>query len=409
MASYYQTGALVPVARPQMRIATNHPVMPYARDVASNYIRAGYGVEHYANPYYAAAGNPAFLSPTSGYVAEWSGIAVAYVRNPDEFALNRYVTYTESPQPTGLFTVLDPDQPVRIASKAQFRWAPGTICPSPEGIGNTGNFLEVEYRCERFAYPYTIDQASLDNVDLFKAKPFFDKTILEQCMTDRTDDCIALLENPTNWGSNTASANTLNGGRGNWASASNDPASPNYLAIKRTILAVLAAINLATSAKVRPKDMRCVVSPLLAIAMAETSEIQDYLSRNEQSYNVLTGDKPSVNAMWGIPDSLYGVEFVIEDATIVREPQNSAGTPATVNRMYIKPQSTAIFLSRKDGLDSAFGKKPYSTITMPWFKDLLRVDAEAMSWERIYRARVVDYRSFVLTAPAAGYLCTGCM
>lgn len=347
---------------------------------------------------------PRFLSPTNGFIPEATGQAIAYVRDPNRFKLNQYVQLVNAPKPLVVYATLDPDQPARVPTSDMFRWAPGNY--RPRGTNNMGNFVWNEVLCERYDYGYTVDYQSIDAADGWNPRAFFNAIILQQAMTNVTQRFIDMMETPGNWSGNTADANTLNGGAGTWDQGSDDPASVHYLAIQKSVLTAAKNITLATNGMMSIKDMILVVSPGLAEAMANTSEIHSYLAKQERSIRVLKGEEPDMSAEWGLPQPFCGMKVVVEDAVIVRELPNALGTPATTNRVWVKDDQSANIVSRVGGVNGNYGSPSASTLQRYFYKYEMAVEAFDEPKHKLYETHVVDQFKEILAAPRSGYLIT---
>lgn len=350
---------------------------------------------------------PAYISFSNAFIPEATGQAIAYVRDKSQFKLNEYVQLVNAPEPQVAYAVLDPDQPVRVVTDQEFAWPDGQPRPRPQN--NTGNFVWNLVTVNRRNYGYMVGEQALSTAKGWNPKAFFNAQILNQAMTNVTQRFITLAETVANWGSNTADANTLNGGAGTWDKGSNDPASPNFLAIKKSTLTALKAVVLATNGMVKQNDLILVISPGLAEAAANTSEIHSYLEKQERAIKVLEGEEPNINASWGLPSKLYGFKLVIEDAVRVTERPNAAGTPASTNRVFVKSDKSAVICSRPGGLDGNYGSPSFSTFQRYFWKYEMAVESFQEAKDKLYECHVVDQFVEVLAAQRAGFLITNCL
>lgn len=349
---------------------------------------------------------PAYLSASNGWLPEATGQAIAFVRNPSRFKIMEYVQLINCPKPLVAYATLDFDQPARVPNTDMNRWPDGNFRPA--GNNNMGNFLWHEVLTERYDYPYTVGYQAIESAAGWNPKAFFNSIILQQAMTLCTQRFVNLYENPANWGTNTADANTLNGGFGNWVNAESDPGSPNYLAIQKSVLTAAKNIMLATNGQISIQDLILVVSPGLAEIMANTSEIHTYLSKQERSLRVLQGAEPNMAATWGLPQPFCGMKVVVEDAVIVKELPNITGTPATTNRLWCKSDTSALITSRIGGVDGDYGSASASTLQKYFYKYEMAVETFDSPENKLFSTHVVDQFKEVLAAPRAGYLITSC-
>ena len=217
-----------------------------------------------------------------------------------------------------------------------------------------------------------------------------------------------MLDNPSNWGNNTADANMLNGGRGKWTTASATEGSPFYLAIKRSITAAVQSINLATNSVVQPEDLVLVLSPILAMNAANSGEITDYLKGSPFAKMQQEGKERGKNQQYGFPDYYGGVSVVIEDGSRDTNRPNASGTVSTTSRNYIKGSTNAVLMSRIGGLDGVEGAPTFSTLQIYYYKYELAVEEQRNSWQKRVDGRVIDQFKEVLTSSRSGYNITAC-
>jgi hypothetical protein len=355
---------------------------------------------------------PRYLSGTNGFLPQATGTVIGYTRDPKEFAANRWVQNIQAPAPVFLYAQIDQDQPVRMVNEAEYAWEDGADRPS--GNHNLTSFNWVEGRTFRRDYPYTL---GLQAVETARKLGAFDpelveaKSVASQAMTNRVNRLINLCETAGNWGNNTATANVLNGGAGYWDTASNDPTDPGYLAIKKSLLEALRRINLGTNGMVKPKDMRLVLSPGLAMAMANTGEIHDYVkSTANTSIQNLTDTLGNVNEQWGLPPKLYGVEVVVEDAVKVTIYPNADGTKASTalsERAYCKSDTNAFLTSQPGGIDAPYGTKSFGTVQCYFYEYEMAVQSRTDTWHQKIEGHVVEQFKEVLAAAPSGFLITG--
>lgn len=343
----------------------------------------------------------------SNIIPEATGQAIAFIRDPKEFPINRYVQFIESPKPLGLYAQLDFDQPVRVANTADSAWEDGD--PRPVGNANQASFQWEPFETHRHDFPYAIGEQALE-VAQWNASAFYNSMVLSQAMTSKTNDVWTALTTASTWGGNTATATTLNKGQGTWLGASADPTSGKFLAIRNSLLAACRYINMATNAKVRPQDLRLVISPELAIVMSLTDEINAFMKNNEYGRGQVLGNVEGQNTLWGLPSHYAGLEIVIEDSPIIAANPVSAGTFATVDagRTRIVPNNIAVILSQKGGLDGNFGAPSFSTLQVYYYKYQVAVEGWMDSKNKRAEGHVVDQYISIVAAPVAGFYITAC-
>jgi hypothetical protein len=333
------------------------------------------------------------------------------VRDPKRFKLNQYVQLVKTEVPICLYAILDPDQPVRVPNLNYFRWAPGTY--RPKNWNNTGNFIWQQVEVNRYSIGYTVDYQAVDAARGWNPKAFFNASILTQAMCLMTQRFVNLMTTAANWtsvtgGPQTADANVLNGGAGTWDQASDDPSSPHFLAIKKALNEAVKRIMLATNGMVQRRDLKLVLGPDLAYAMADTSEIHHYLSQQANSLKVLKGEEPDVTTDYGLPQPLYGLDVVVEDSPIVTEMPNSSGTPATTNRQFIYPYNMANLVTRVGGIEGNYGSPSATTLQRYYYKYDMAVETFDRPRHKLFETYVVDQYIEILAGLRSGYLVTNC-
>lgn len=344
-----------------------------------------------------------FLSAYNGFIPQATGQVISYIRSPKDFQLNKYVQYIESPTTVGVYAKIDRDQPVRLVDESDFIWADGADRPS--GDWNQMRFQWVEFSVKRRDYPFRIGNLALkQGKDSWKPLDHHVGMTAAQAMTNRTNRVVTALETIANWGSNAASAASLNGGAGKWTTASDQPGDPAYNAIRKTLLEAAKRINLATNGVVKPKDLVLLISPGLATDMSNTAEIHNYLKFGPFSKAQLE-DSSNDNQQWGLPPSLYGFPLTVEDTPRVTTRPTAADSDGS--RVYVKSDDSAVLLSRKGGINGVYGAPSFSTIQLYWHEYEMAVYTfDDPKHERL-DGHVTDMFAEVLAAPEAGFLITG--
>lgn len=349
-----------------------------------------------------------FLSGSNGFVPEATGQVIAFIRKPDEFPLNEYVQYVPTQKVVGLYARLGRDQMARRVADEEFAWEDGDELPM--GEHQKVPFEWTEFRTYRRAYPWTLGYQSIEQATGWKPEKVHADSALSQCMTNRTKRVVDLIEASGNWGTNFATANTLNGGAGNWDTASDDPASPNFEAIYKSLIEAARRIHLATNGKVKVNDMRLVVSPGLAIKMSQAPEIINYVRETPDAMKIIENGLSMDNNLWGLPKRYRGFRVVVEDTPLVTESAKlSSGSlaEATANRVYAKADTSAVLLSRPGGLDGTYGAPSFSTVQIYHHKGLMEVRAFDDAVNERVRGAVVENIKEVVAAGVAGFLITG--
>jgi hypothetical protein len=338
--------------------------------------------------------------PYNGMLPSATGTVITYARNPKDFKINRYAQWIESPGLLGLYFKTVRDDMIRVIDPAQFVWADGD--DRPVGDWNQVRFEAVEFSIERLNYPFRVGNWAMESAkDTWDPLAHESMLTTQQAMIVRTLKAITILEADANWDGNVDSANALNGGAGKWDTASDQPADPHYNAIKKSLLKAAERVNLATNSVVQPDDLVLLVSPGAAQAMANTAEVSHFMAYGPYSKEVLEGPT-NYNFRWGLPPTLYGFDIVVEDASRVSG-LPTANASASASRAYIKSDVSAILLSRKGGINGAYGVKAFSTFQMYWHDFELAVEVFDQPEHKRVQGNVVDAYKSVLAAPHSGY------
>ncbi len=358
-----------------------------------------------------------FISGSNGFIPEATGQVIAYIRKPEEFALNRYVQYVPTPKVVGVYAMLGRDEVVRVVSDEEFAWEDGD--ERPKGIYHQVPFTWQEFRTFRRDYPWTLGYQAIDQTTGWKPKLVHAAAAISVAMTNRTRRVVVLVETASNWGVNTAAANTLNGGAGPWDKGSDDPSSPAYLAIYSSLIEAAQRIHLATNGKVKPKDLRCVVSPGAAKRMSKAPEMVNYCRESPAARDLVEKGFDPQYDLWGLPKYYKGFEMVVEDTPYVNIRPNTAGfaTSGTLhpteagsaNRLYAKSDTSAAILCRPGSIDGEYGAPSFSTIQVYHHKGLLEVKAFDDPKNERVEGHVEENIKEVLASNVSGFLITGIM
>ena len=345
-------------------------------------------------------------SAYNGHVAMATGQVISFIKDPKKFKLNKYAQYIESPSTVGIYARIDRGQPGRVVNDADFIWADGA--DRPKGDWNQIRWEWVEFSTLRRNYPFRIGNMAIASAKRGGLDPVSIEAgaTSSQAMINRTKRVIAKLETTSNWGSNTGTANDLNGGVGSWVEASSEP-GPHYLAIKKSLMGAALNINIRTNGVVQPSDLVLLINPELATDMANTLEIHNYLKYGPFSREQLENNN-NANALWGLPPSLYGFELMVEDSVVVTSRPGAADTYDTDGtRAYIKSPNSAVLCSRVGGIEGIYGGKSLSTIQLYWNEWEMAVQAFDDTINERIDGHVVDNFAEILACPESGYLITG--
>lgn len=354
---------------------------------------------------------PRYLSANNGFLPVATQQVVAFIRDPAQFKINRYVQNVRSPGPNAAYMKLDRHHPARVTSDAIFRWADGD--KSPSGHHNLANFSWQPFQTERRAYPFTMGNQAVkaaQTIGGWDPAAAHAKIVAQQAITNRTNQIITTLETVANWPTaNTAEVSALTDGGGAWDNSSSIETDANFCTIKKSLMEAMLRINKGTNAKVQFSDMRLLISPGCAAAMSNTGEIHAYMKSSSHSRPVIEGMLGNPNEQWGLPAHLYGFEIIVEDCVIVTD-KPYVGDSTEPAHAYVKADDTALLVTRQGALDAPFGAPNFSTIQCYWYSERsddggeLEIEVRTDDWNRFMEGRCVEQFCPELAAAPTGFL-----
>lgn len=337
----------------------------------------------------------AFPSAGNTYVPshEASGsLVIGYSRNPKKFKINQYCKLVPVKKSSGYYLTITAEEAARIinASLPDFVWHDGQ--EAPMGNDNLESFEYKSFTTLRYAFPFNLGQKSVDQAewDILAVHAGF---AAQKAMTARTQSVWSSsggLVDTAVWSGSTDTATNLGGGK--W-----DVSGATDLYILKTFNTVCENILKATNGVVARDEICCVVNPNVARQMSESAEIRDFIKQSPFAMAQVRGDSPSQNGVWGLPDVLYGVKMIVEDAVKVTSKKG-----ATRAASYVCPAASAVFMTRTDGLVGMEGIPQFSTAQIFTYEEF-SVESKTDSDNRRVTGRVVDDYIFKCVAPASGY------
>jgi hypothetical protein len=356
---------------------------------------------------------PAIGFPTAGYPGpydvyvpntEASGnLIVGFSRNAKDFPVNNYLEIFPSEKMFGMYYTYTSRNAARIISNndAEHIWADGDPCPP--GLSNLESFLASTYKTTRRAYTFNMGEMTVDQMS-FDMLMTNTRDMAQQCMTART----MLVQNAlagANYGtSNTASVDgeILPSGQ-NWTTGSVGFSSNQGPNILISFQYAIRQIHQQTIGVVREDRLVCVINPVTAQAMAASTEIRDYIKQDQFALGQVTGRVPGQNMIWGLPDYLYGVKLVVEDA--VRVSSRKGAMTDVIG--YVMPTNVAYFIAAPAGsLDGMAGKRSYSTIQLFFYKDEMTIETLYDLNNRRYLVRLTTNYVPVIATTLSSFLFT---
>jgi hypothetical protein len=354
-----------------------------------------------------------YVGSYSGYLPAASGLVIGFMRKASEFAINKYVKLVPVQKMLGTYTIVGRDSAIRISNDGQFDFADGQTRPT--GNWNQNPFLELDYRCVRKSYPWTLGYQAIEQAELINPKIVHMNMAMSQCMTNRTNRTIAALQSTANWGSHYGTAGAINGTGANWSTANDDPADlVNFLAIYKTLMASFLQINLDSNAIIKQDRLKVLIAPQCALTIATTPEITNYVRQGPYAEEVVKKGLDTSYDKFGCPAKYRGFEFIIEDAVIQPGLSGTNMTTTTralpnegnTTRARIKDSNSAVILSRQGGIDGNVGDGAFETYQLYHHKGLARVEAYPDNENKRVNGYVEETIAEILGANVTGMLVT---
>jgi hypothetical protein len=337
-------------------------------------------------------------------------LQIEFSRNPESFALPNYAATRSVDKTTGYFWQIDPSEAIRIQGRNDYAWPPSQ--EAPDGRDGTARFQLAPYTTNRWAFPFTLDAQGVEQAD-FDIVAAHSRIHAQKAMTHRTLRALQVLTTTANWGTSTAASATAVGA-GPW-----DSTTASDQNINKTIHYVRQFIHRATAGAIDKRKLMCVVSPELAKQMRASQEIIDFVKQQQQSGGMITNN--DFFQEWGIPEKLYGMKFIVEDAVILADAipigttlaqKQIPGTSIPAGSEILGAGSLtvqpALFLYKADGAEEMADPPSNETNTaLNTFTNFLYEDMTVEQKQdidnRLLKARVVDITSETITAFQTGF------
>lgn len=322
------------------------------------------------------------------------GLTIGFSRNPKKFKLNQYIKMVPVEKDVGYYLNITAEEAGRIINTngSDFVWADGQ--KAPMGDDNLESFTYNTYRCQRYVFPFTLGAKTVAQAD-WKVLEVHAEIAAQKAMTYRTQNVWNQLTTSGNWSGNTSSATSLVGGY-------LDTSTTLTLYIKKLFRQVSENILQATLGVVQREDLIAVMNPHTAGLISESPELVDHFKNNQFALQQVRQDAPNQNGQWGLPDVLYGIKIVVEDAVKVTTKKLASST----TRGYVCPAQTIVFMSRPGGLMGSQAIGSFSTAQVFMYSEF-EVESRYDANDRLHEARVVEDYATNVVAPAAGYYVTG--
>ena len=321
------------------------------------------------------------------------GMVVDFSRNPDEFALPKYVQYVSPDKNTGLYVDMNVEMAGRVLSDTggDVAWPDGA--PRPRHNDNLESFEFLPFKTTRYADGFGMGwlaekQATWDIVQQHS------RITAQRVLTRRTVKVVNILTTAGNYAASHQSA-TIESIAGVTGKA--DVSTVARSDVKRALDHMADQIRKDTLGAVKPDQLILVVGPGWARKVAPCQEIREYIMQQENAAKYVT-DNLGPHNNYGLPEQLYGYNVVVEDAVRINTRKGETATPA-----YVWDEDVMCMISRPGGLDGVGGAPSFSTITL-FFNEEMTVEEKSDSDDRRTEGSIVEDYQALMTASVTGYI-----
>jgi hypothetical protein len=322
-------------------------------------------------------------------------MVIDFARNINKFAVNKYTQVVPVKKVAGYYLEMTIEEAGRILATdlSDKVWHDGQ--EAPEGAEGSEKFEYKAYETLRFAFPFvlgdlTIDQASwniLAQHSSIKAR---------QAMTARTQQAITVLTTSGNYASDHQSVvASISGNSGTWAASTTARQD-----IKRSLHHAAEKILDDTLAAIELDDLMVVLSSGMAAKLSQCQEIVDYVKGSPDALAQIRGELPGENAIYGLPDKLYGFPIVVEKTRKVTSRKGATRAASS-----ILGDTTSFMVSRPGGLVGVADSPNFSTC-VNFALEEMTVETLRDAPSRRTLGRVVDNYVYKMVAPVSGFLFT---
>jgi len=354
-----------------------------------------------------------FPGPTSVYIPTFNGskmtanLVTSFARDPKKFAVNKIPTRTPTQVLSGYYMQLRPEVLARIFNDPnEALWVDGQR--RPRGTHNQQDYRAMPYSCLRRAETIPLGWMTREQAvwDIQDAET---QALAHRMMTRRALAMYSVLTNTNNHLAThvkTATQWSTIGGTGGFWSAGT---STNPI-IKRSLLNIGNAIRMSTMDTVSYKDLTLIITPPMAIAMADSAEIHDYLARSVFAFKQIEGDD-NQNGEWGLPPKLYGMDLIV-DGTL-RTTSARLVVPGVTTDIIDSNDNTAIVLTTPGAMGANVGQvnSSFSTIHMFVYRGqemVVETHDPSNGFEKTTELSISETYGFTMVSPETAALVTSC-
>ena len=358
----------------------------------------------------------AFVTPGAfnAFIPQATGQVISYIRDPSKYRVMQYAQLVLTPKPIGIYYKINRDDAARLVSDERDIWHDGARRPFSDE--DSLRHDTVEFAVTRRNFVAILGWKTIENADI-KVLVGHTNKIRNKAQISRTQRLISLGETASNWEGHAATASSLNGGAGFWDQSTSEEGSPNRLAIKKTLDEVARQIHLDTNGVVGDfgedgdqNGLMMLLSPGAALRISQSDEIHSYIRESVYALPQLQGGKRGQNAIWGLPEYLYGWKVIVENAVRVSEQPNTSGNSASTvggasaSRRFVKSDDSAICCTRVGGLDGQYGAPSFSTFQLYYEGKEMQLETFDEPKDRLTEVHAVIEDKATLPAPTSGYL-----
>lgn len=336
--------------------------------------------------------------------AATKNMQVDFSRNPGSFPINRWLYIVPVDKTVGLYTRMTVEEAGRLLNDGEDVWAYGE--DEPQDRGRTEKFELPSYRTIRRRFGFRIPKETAEETP-WDILAQHGRIVAQRAMTRRTEQACTKLQTAANWpAANTIDVSSISGVTGKW-----DVSTTARMAIKRSLIYGAQVIQKQTLNAIKLADIKLVIGPDTAAAMAVSQEVVDYIKGSPDAKAYIQG-KLGPNALYGLPQYLHGFEIILEDAVKVTSRKGASSTTKTWVFDSDKP-CLVYRAGGESGSDDGGLMGPENSNEAPTFSTMtcfvredMTVESKDDSDNRVHKGRVVDNYAMELTAPTSGFLFT---
>jgi hypothetical protein len=327
---------------------------------------------------------------------------VNFSRNPNSFALNRYLYIVPVDKTVGLYTQMTVEEAGRLLNSGEDLWPYGEDEPQDRGRVEKFQFPSYGTLRRRYGFRIPMETAEEASWDILSQHA---KIVMQRAMTRRTERTMNKLQTSANWpAANTIAVASISGVAGKW-----DQSTTARMDIKKSLIYASQVIQKQTLGAVKPNELKLVMGPDTAAAIVVAQEIVDFIKGSTDAREYI-GNKLGPNAYYGLPKDLYGFEVVVEDAVKVTTRKGASSQ----TKSFVCDGDLPMLLYRAagkgggtdDGLvgpENSNEAPTFSTVT-GFVREDMTVESKTDTDNRVHKGRVVDNFAMELTAPISGFL-----